>query len=154
LSCDVSGERWRSPYDPRHGISTLKVLDTFRCSLPATLRDVSGSTRAMITRQVPDMRARNQKIHLQPNRAARTPPIIGPTLGAEFVLGSYEYSCLISSRWASIVPLHRRCATYLPKRDHSHERASFSRTCYICNHSIRYCINSWIEVGSVLMRRS
>ena len=142
LSRETSGERLRSPDDPRHGTSTLKILDTFRYFLPATLRDVSGSIRAMITKQVPDMIARDQKIHLQPNRAARTPPMIGPTLGAEFVLCSCEFSGLELSRWACVMPLCWRCKTYLPKRDYSHKGASISRTCDIRNHSIRYCKDS------------
>lgn len=53
---------------------------------PTTLRAVSGNKMVIVTKQAPDPMLKNQKIHLQPLEATRTPPRTGPKLGAVLVL--------------------------------------------------------------------
>lgn len=54
--------------------------------LPTIPRAVSGSVNIIAANEIPEAIHKNQKIHLQPARAPRIPPKIGPILGAVVIL--------------------------------------------------------------------
>lgn len=56
--------------------------------LPTIPRAVSGRVNIIAVNETPEAMHKNQKTHLQPARAPRIPPKIGPILGAVVILDS------------------------------------------------------------------